>query len=95
MKITRTLLTAVLLTALIAAAGFVLADDVDEEKVFFQYCKTCHSPNWALEADKSEENWKLTVERMNLQYKMFSGKEIPSDDQELILEYLLRETGDN
>ena len=78
MKITRTLLTAVLLTALIAAAGFVLADDVDEEKVFFQYCKTCHSPNWALEADKSQENWKLTVERMSSNTRCSVVKKSPA-----------------
>lgn len=78
---------------LTATTGFVYSLDENAEKIFLDYCQTCHPPSRALQAVKSEANWRLTIERMSFQYKMFSGQEIPAEDQEVILEYLLRETG--
>ncbi len=92
MKAIAIALTAIFLVALTATTGFVYSLDEDAERVFLSYCKTCHPPSWALQAVKSEENWRLTIERMSFQYKMFSGREIPPVDQELILEYLQWET---
>jgi hypothetical protein len=93
MKAGAIFLTAVFLVVLTAASSIALYHDENEERIFLTYCKTCHSPDWALKAVKSEENWRLTIERMSFQYKMFSGKEIPPVDQEIILEYLLWKTG--
>ena len=93
MKTAAVVLTAVSLVVLAATAGLVYSNDENAEKIFLDYCKTCHSPSRALQAVKSEANWRLTIERMSFQYKMFSGQEIPAEDQEVILEYLLRETG--
>ncbi len=93
MRAAGIVLTAILLVMLTASTGFVYSLDEDAERVFLTYCKTCHPPSWALQAVKSDENWRLTVERMSFQYKQFSGKEIPPVDQELILEYLQWETG--
>ena len=93
MRAAGIVLTAILLVMLTASTGFVYSLDEDAERVFLTYCKTCHPPSWALQAVKSDENWRLTVERMSFQYKQFSGKEIPLVDQELILEYLQWEAG--
>ena len=92
MKSVAFVLIAFSLAMLTATPGNVLADAEDAQKTFLSYCSTCHSPDWALQAVKSEENWRLTIKRMSFQYKMFGGKEIPPADQETILEHLLRET---
>jgi hypothetical protein len=92
-KAVTSVLIAFSLTMLTATPGNVLADAESAQKTFLSYCSTCHSPDWALQAVKSEENWRLTIKRMSLQYKMFGGKEIPLADQETILEHLLHETG--
>ena len=83
------------LAIFIAMAGFVFADARDAQKTFLSYCNYCHPPDRALQAVKSEESWRLTIERMGLQYEMFTGGKIPLVDQELILEYLVREAGGN
>jgi hypothetical protein len=93
MKAAAIVLTAVFLVVLAATAGLVYSNDENAEKIFLDYCQTCHPPSWALQAVKSDENWRLTIERMSFQYKQFTGKEIPLVDQELILEYLQWETG--
>ena len=93
MRAAALVLTVISLVLLTATSGFSSSLDEDAEKTFLTYCKTCHSPSRALQAVKSEANWRLTIERMSFQYKMFSGQEIPADDQEVILEYLQWETG--
>jgi len=93
MRAAGIVLTAVFLVVLTATSGFSSSLGEDAEKTFLTYCKTCHPPSRALQAVKSEANWRLTIERMSFQYKMFSGQEIPAEDQEVILEYLLWETG--
>jgi len=92
MKAATIVLTAILLIMLTATTGFAYSLDENAEKTFLNYCQTCHPSSWALQAVKSDENWRLTIERMSFQYKMFTGKEIPPVDQELILEYLQWET---
>ena len=95
MRAVAILRISVFLVMLIATADLVLADTKDAQKTFLSYCNICHSSNWALQAVKNEENWRLTIERMSFQYKMFGGREIPPTDQDIILEYLLQEAGKN
>jgi len=68
-------------------------DSTKAEEAFVKYCTGCHDVDRSLRTIKDEVNWKYAIERMAFQYKLLYGEPIPPQDQRIILEYLIQNTG--
>jgi hypothetical protein len=67
--------------------------DLEAAKATFEgYCGKCHDLDRALGKKKDKDGWEKTVERMSGYHKRF-GNRIPEEDEDAIIEYLVREAG--
>jgi mono/diheme cytochrome c family protein len=72
-----------------------MAEKVDMEAAkatFEETCGKCHGLDRPLGKKKDRDGWESTVERMSGYHKRFGGP-IPKDDQDAIIEYLVKVAG--
>jgi hypothetical protein len=103
-KITITVLMFLCLALFLAGSVWADADepemtesamvDLEAAKVTFEAtCAKCHALSRPLGKKKDAEGWQRTVKRMAGYHKSRLGSEIPEEDQNAIIQYLLENAG--